>query len=448
MFNDILKFISHISFLILVSNTIQFSQIIDSTNSPSLYPFVVDSIRIIGNESTKDFIILRELTFGIGDTITEKNSYYNRERVYSLGIFNHVYFTPAIIDGKNILNIDVEESWYIYPIPFIDAKEGDLKKLSYGMDLTLKNFRGRNEEFSVAFALGYDPSLFFNYYNPSISGKKNIFVRAKLGYADISNRSPAAEKLYGESFYQKNYFLQFIIGKRFGLFHRLFFSTSYRYIETPIYVPKINASGNRIDNLFDLGFGYEYDSRDLIQFPKNGIYTNLNYTFKGLGIDNINYSVASFDFREYRNFIGSLITKWRIASRFTFGANIPYYDYSILGLDNKIRGHSSEKFEGNNYYFSSLELCYPIIEEMNIDLTFIPIIPDRLLSYRIGFYTQAFIESGAALLKGKPLTFSDFRSGYGAGITLLILPYNVLRIDFALDEYKNLETLLNLGISF
>jgi hypothetical protein len=167
-----------------------------------------------------------------------------------------------------------------------------------------------------------------------------------------------------------------------------------------------------------------------------------------LGIDNINYSVASFDFREYRNFIGSLITKWRIASRFTFGANIPYYDYSILGLDNKIRGHSSEKFEGNNYYFSSLELCYPIIEEMNIDLTFIPIIPDRLLSYRIGFYTQAFIESGAALLKGKPLTFSDFRSGYGAGITLLILPYNVLRIDFALDEYKNLETLLNLGISF
>lgn len=435
-------------FLIFILNNSQFSQTPDSISYSNIYPFVVDSIKINGNVSTEKFIILRELTFAIGDTINEQTAKYNRERIYSIGIFNHVYLIPQTVNGKNILNINVEESWYIYPIPFISAVDNDLKKISFGLYLRIKNFRGRNEELGAGFSFGYNPSFFLSYYNPNISGKENIFIRTRLSYSDIENQSPSAELLYGKQFSQKFSYVQFIIGKRIGLFHRLYLTTAFNYIETPIYIPKVNASGNRIDHRVDLGFGYEYDTRDLIQFPKNGIYTNLAYTFKGLGIDNINYGVAWFDFREYRNLFESLIAKWRIASRFALGKNVPFYDYSILGLNDRIRGYYNKKIEGNNYYFTGLEFYYPIIDELNIDLTFIPLIPDQLLSYRIGFYTQLFIESGAAQTKGKPFTFSDFNSGYGAGITLLILPHNVLRIDFALDKYRNLETIFNLGISF
>jgi hypothetical protein len=117
-------------------------------------------------------------------------------------------------------------------------------------------------------------------------------------------------------------------------------------------------------------------------------------------------------------------------------------------LEDRIRGHFNQKIEGDNYYFAGLEFYYPIIEEIHVDLKFIPIIPNRLLSYRIGFYTQIFAETGAAQKKGQPFTFSNFKSGYGAGLTLLILPYNVLRVDFALNEYKKFETILTLGISF
>ncbi len=442
------KILIQILFLILILNIKLFSQDADPIDSVKLYPFRIDSIKIEGNHTTEDFIILRELTFAVGDTINEKVSFYNRERIYSLGIFNRVNLIPSILNGKNILFIKVEESWYIYPIPFIEAKENDFKKLSFGLFLRIKNFRGRNEELNSILALGYDPTFSLSYYNPNISGRENIFLKAKLGYSNISNKSPSAEILYGKNFSQKTFFVQFIIGKRFGLFNRVFLTTAYNYIETPFYIPRVNASNNRIDNLFDLGIGYEYDTRDLSQFPKNGIYTNLNYTLKGLGIDDINYSVAWMDFREYRNLFEKLIAKWRFASRFTFGNTIPYYDYSIIGLDDKIRGHFSKKAEGNNYYYAGLEFYYPVIEELNIDLTFIPIIPNQLLKYRIGFYTQIFIETGAAQTKGKPLRFSDFSSGYGAGLTLLILPYNILRIEFALDEYKNFETILDLGISF
>ena len=448
MIKKITKVKSFLLLIVVVLSTIIFPQNVDSLGQSKLYPFVVDSISINGNEITEEFIILRELNFSICDTLTLKNSYFNRERVYSLGIFNHVNFIPTVIDNKRILNIEVEESWYIYPIPFIDAEENNLNKLSYGLFLRLKNFRGRNEDITASIAFGYDPTFHLSYYNPNIVGKENIFFRSSFGYSDISNKSPTAEFLHGNKFSHKYIFTQILVGRRFGLFNRLYFTAGYNYIETPFYQPGINASDDRIDNVLDLGIGFEYDTRDLCQFPTNGIFASLNYNLKGLGFDDINYGVGWFDFREYRKFFEKFISKWRIASRLTFGDGIPFYDLSILGANTNIRGHSNKKYEGNDYYFGSIELFYPVIEELNIDLTFIPIIPNQLLSYRVGFYTQIFAETGIAKFKNEPFGLTKFNTGYGIGVTLLVLPYQVLRFEVALDEKNNTEVIFNLGISF
>jgi len=434
--------------IVIVFSSLIFPQNTDSLSNSNLYPFIVDSITIIGNDITEEFIILRELNFSIGDTLTQQNSLYNRERVYSLGIFNHVYFVPSIIDTKRILNIVIEEGWYIYPIPLLEAKENDLNKLSYGLFLRIKNFRGRNEDLTAAFALGYDPTFYLSYYNPNIIGKENLFIRSTINYSDITNKSPSAEELYGSNFSQTQIGARLILGKRFGLFNRLYINTGYSYIETPFYIPGINASNDRIDNLVDFGIGFEHDTRDLFQFPRNGIYSSLTYSFKGLGFDDISYSVASIDFREYRKIFDGLVGKWRIASRFTFGENVPYYDYSILGAGEKIRGHYFEKYEGRDYYLASTEFYYPIIEELNIDLTFIPIIPDQLLSYRIGFFTQIFAETGLAKYKDEPFAINKFYSGYGLGLTFLLLPYQVFRVEVAFNEKFESQLILDLGVSF
>ena len=434
--------------IVIVFSSLIFPQNTDSLSNSNLYPFIVDSITIIGNDITEEFIILRELNFSIGDTLTQQNSLYNRERVYSLGIFNHVYFIPNLVEDKRILTIEIEESWYIYPVPLIEAKENDLNKLSYGMFLRIKNFRGRNEDLTAAFALGYDPTFYFSYYNPNIIGKENLFIRSTINYSDITNKSPSAEELYGSNFSQTQIGARLILGKRFGLFNRLYINTGYSYIETPFYIPGINASNDRIDNLVDLGIGFEHDTRDLFQFPRNGMYSSLTYSFKGLGFDDISYSVASIDFREYRKIFDGLVGKWRIASRFTFGENVPYYDYSILGAGEKIRGHYFEKYEGRDYYLASTEFYYPIIEELNIDLTFIPIIPDQLLSYRIGFFTQIFAETGLAKYKDEPFAINKFYSGYGLGLTFLLLPYQVFRVEVAFNEKFESQLILDLGVSF
>jgi outer membrane protein assembly factor BamA len=287
-----------------------------------------------------------------------------------------------------------------------------------------------------------------SYYNPNIIGNEHFFIRSSFSFSDVTNRSPNAEKLYGSNFSQKIIGTRLLFGKRFGLFNRLYVSSGFNYIETPFYIPGINISKNRIDNLVDLGIGFEHDTRDLIQFPKNGIFSSFIYTLKGLGLDDISYGVALINFKEYRKLFDELVGKWRVATRFTFGDDVPYYDYSILGLGERIRGHYSEKFEGRDYYFGSFELYYPIVEELHIDLTFIPIIPNELLSYRLGFYVQLFAETGVVKNKNEPLMIKNFNSGYGIGLTFLVLPYQIFRLEVAFDEKMNTELILDLGISF
>lgn len=432
----------------LLFSGISFSQIPDSIAVSKLYPFKVDSVSIKGNEQTEEFIIKRELTFNIGDTLSAEIVQYNRERIYSLGLFAHVFVYPVVTNSINILEIVVEERWYIFPIPFVTIKEKDFNKLSFGIYLKINNFRGRNEEITAVAAFGYDPAYSINYYNPNLIGKEDFFLRTGFIYSDVNNKSPSAEILYGEKFSQKFFRTHFLFGKRLALFHKLYAAAAFNYYESPHYISGINVSGERIDRFPELQFGYEFDSRDLIQFPRDGIFASASYSFKGLGINSINYNVARIDFREYRKILGNLFSKWRFSARFTNGNEIPFYDYSILGIDEKVRGYFTRKTEGNHFYFASAEFFYPIIEELNLDFDFIPIIPEQLLKFRIALYTQAFGDAGTTQYKNQPLSFNRFISGYGLGLTLLVLPYNILRIEYALDNFGNNEWLFDLGVSF
>ncbi len=413
------------------------------------YSIVIDSIKIFGNEVTEEIIILRELTFQIGDTLNPEIASFNRERIYSLDIFNEVKLKPLTVGDKNILNIELEESWYIYPIPFATLKDRDWDKISYGIALSLKNFRGRNETLRGVMAFGYDPSFSFSYLNPNLIYKEDIFLSLDFGYTTASNKSKIAENLYGESFEQKSYFGLLTLGKRFGLYHHFALTSSFNYVETPFYIQGINASNGAIDRTLMVGAFYVYDTRDLSHYPSSGIYAFLNYEIKGFGINNIDYRVADLEFREYRKFFNKLTTKWRFSIRHTAGSTIPFYDYSYLGYSERIRGyfHSNER-EGNDRFIGSVEINYPIIEETRLNLYFIPILPKSLLSYRVALISELFVDTGATRLKGEPLTIKSFDTGYGGGLSILFLPYFVMRLEIAFNERGKSEWIFDLGASF
>lgn len=419
----------------------------DSLSAGSRKSFRVDSISVTGNKTTKQEIILRELTFSPGDYITENDILFNRERIFSLSLFSNVTMDMLNEDGKNVLRIDVQESWYIWPVPFADVKDNTIKKLTYGLSVLYKNFRGMNETINATVALGYDPSFSLSYSSPWFIRKHDIYFSAGAGYSNIANKSAIAQYIYGSEFKQKYATGYLQLGKRFNLFHSGDVVVAWDYIETPAYFRNINASNERIDRVLRAGVNYFFDTRNLKQFPDSGFFAAAGFVHKGFGIKDINYSVLALDFRHYFGIWGDLTGKYRLASRSVLGTHVPLYDFSFLGNGEKIRGHYNDLKEGHHLYLGSLELKYPVIKEWDFSIK-LPLIPRSLTSYRIAVFTTAFANTGATRFKGEKLTYRSFYSGYGAGLIFLILPYNIYRLEFALDEYKNGEVLLGFGFSF
>ena len=231
------------------------------------------------------------------------------------------------------------------------------------------------------------------------------------------------------------------------MFNYLAVTGGFQYVETPKYVKGISVSGGRIDRIVTTTLSYQFDSRDLAQFPKNGTFTGVDYSLRGMGINNIDYKIFDFDFREYRGLWGDLSGKWRFFTRQLYGDNIPYFDYSYLGYGERVRGHYSDKEEGNSSYLTSLEFQYPLVRDINLDFNF-PIIPKRLQSFRVALFIQAFGDAGATRYRGADLMLKKFMVGYGVGLTVLVLPYNLARVEFALDDKGNPEWNLGIGVSF
>lgn len=407
----------------------------------------IDSIKISGNYVTKDFIIRRELTINEEDSVTEKIIDYNRERIFSLGLFTNVKLFVYRSNEKNVLIINVSESWYIYPLPFLRVQNSDLKKATYGVNLTYRNFRGRNETIRALIGFGYDPFYSLGYDNPALSYEDGLGLIFSLSYINSINKSKTAESIIGKNFTYKMYVQNFSLSKRFDQFNLAFITLGFNYIETATAKNNITASGERIDRFPFAGLSYYYDSRDLKQYSQNGLYVFTKITHNGFSINNISYNNFEIDFREYRKLFNELTGKWRINYRSTFGKMVPFYDYSYLGYYERVRGHYRDVREGKNYILTSFELSRPLVKELNISLK-LPLLPEKLTSARIGIYLTSFFDAGDTFDNYKTLALNNFYYGFGFGITFLFLPYHAIRFEYALHEFWKGEFVIASGFSF
>jgi outer membrane protein assembly factor BamA len=447
LFYQIKYFLNTTIFILLFGNIILLAVEPDSLLIRNDEIVKIDSVRIEGNETTKDFIIMRELTFHTGDSVSGKTLRFNRERVFSLRLFNQVEFKLEKAADINILVIQLTESWYLYPLPLFRLRDGDFKKSTYGINLSYRNFRGRNESLRAAIGFGYDPFYTFNFENPAISFNDGIGLSFAFAYVNSTNKSENAKAIIGEDFTNKMFFQSISISKRFNQFNIGFFTIGFNYIETPYTRSGITASGNNIDRVPFAGLSYIYDSRDLKQFSETGLFTFASFTHFGFSINDISYNQFSIDFREYRKLIDDIAAKWRVKYKTAFGNVVPYYDYAYLGYFDNVRGHLHDLREGKSFILTSLELSHPIVREWNFHVK-LPFLPEKLTSARIAIHLTSFFDTGDAFDRNDKLAIKNFYYGYGFGITILFLPYNAIRFEYAVNENGKGEFVIGSGFSF
>lgn len=407
----------------------------------------VDSIFIKGNETTEDYIILRELTFSEGDVIDSISFRFNQERVFSLGLFSKVDFVLVNKNEQHHIIIDVIESWYLFPYPFITLREKSLKKANYGLSLLYRNFRGRNETLRATAGIGYDKFFSIYYDNPSLFYKDDIGILFSLNKLKWNNRSVLAEQIAQQDFYYDLFSTWISFYKRINQFNTAAVTGGFTYLEASVKTPGITLSGTNIDRVIAAGTSYSLDTRGLKQYSENGIYAGVQLMNYGFGINNINYRLFDYDLRVYKNIYHSLITKARVAGRSLYGKNIPLHDRSFLGYDYFVRGYSNIIREGDNVIISSLEFSYPIIKDFFFSLD-LPLIPKNLTSADFSVYISTFIDAGSVFEKHKFIPVSGYYYGYGLGITILAMPYNAIRFEFAMNQNGKGEFLIGSGFSF
>ncbi|NPV10245.1 MAG: BamA/TamA family outer membrane protein [Ignavibacteria bacterium] len=408
---------------------------------------LIDEIRIIGNNKTKPDIILRELTFSTNSRVSYADLKFNESRVFSLGIFSDVEFVLSKEENKNVLLILVQESWYIWPLPFIDIADRDWKKLTYGLHLNIQNLTGRNENLTAGFSLGYDPKFYLRYFNPIINKQHNLLLQVQTLIQRRQNRSIEAIKVFNNQNYDERYFLfDFLVGKRFNQFNTVAGSFSFEYLEAEEYLPLRTVSPTGIDRFLSLQFSYSFDTRDFTAYPKKGTNINLVYRKVGLTESDVDFNIFNLQLKQIQQVICPIIY-YRNYTRVLAGPILPYYANSFIGYSERLRGHFSQTYESNSIIFNTFEFRFPLLEKYFLKLQ-LPVIPEELLTYTLSLDIHTFYDNVLMFNKNDNLAKKKLMNGFGFGFSFLVLPYRSINLELAWNEKFQPEIIFDLNFPF
>ncbi|MBR9974647.1 MAG: BamA/TamA family outer membrane protein [Bacteroidetes bacterium] len=407
---------------------------------------VVTGFAVFGNEVTKPEIIVRELSLQVGDTIDVEEIEYSKSRIYSLGLFNRVEISWPPLDST-ILLIEVDERWFLYPVPIIGIIDRDWNKWNFGLGVKHENLRGRNEKLFAGGAFGFNPWASLSYRNPWVFGKGHnaLFTETSFGYSSIENKSSSARG-EGPNFREIHYAFFQTLGKRFNAYHSAWISAGFSYIGVTENRTGRTISPTGIDRYITLNLGAKHDTRNLAEYPTSGLYGTAAIVKKGFGLGDVDMAAYVVDLRAYQPITGELSLALRAFTGLSSGPAIPNYSHFYFGFSERTRGHFDEEREGENILGTFVELRIPIVPRMYLHVPEVPI--KQFRTWKLGLYAALFFDAGTVWNKHERPFASPMPYGYGAGLHFL-LPYGtVFRVDRAFDESGRGEWVLDVGASF
>lgn len=219
-------------------------------------PPIVSSIEFKGHKITQDYIIEREIHHQLDIPLDSALADQDKDRLLNLGIFADVSWNIIPLEDLTIIlqyNL-IESSLRILPAasPAYEEEYG----WSFGGMLMIRNFRGKNENLTLAGSTGARKSYFLAFNNPWIIGD-HVSLRFMAGQSNTNHPFLDYE--------QNTVTSEIIFGRYFGYRHKanigfeLERKTFSGSIDTLEYL-SINPLGS-----------YSFDTRDVYRDPSKGI---------------------------------------------------------------------------------------------------------------------------------------------------------------------------------
>ncbi|HVM87205.1 MAG TPA: POTRA domain-containing protein [Puia sp.] len=278
-------------------------------------PFIIGNIYINGNKKTKTYIILRELTFKKGDTI----SLPELVKAFELGhdrLINTLLFTNVIVSLKGFrgyivdVQIDVIERWYIIPVPYFHPVDRNLtvwqehnyslNRVNYGLKYTQNNFSGRNDNMVLWLITGYSRQAEIAYDQPYADASLKNGFGFTIIY--IANKEFDAMTKNNQQYFINADTLGFA-GKYLSEEFRLSLRYYYRPALTTRHTIRLNFDQLKIDTAVryfnphylnnnkkqvfypELSYQMDYTNVDYIAYPLKGVAASAVILKKGINAD-------------------------------------------------------------------------------------------------------------------------------------------------------------------
>ncbi|MGF1533209.1 MAG: BamA/TamA family outer membrane protein [Bernardetiaceae bacterium] len=339
----------------------------------------VREIFIECHHKTREQIIRRELALRAGSRIAraaiaetlerENNKLFNTDLFVSTDIL-YQENTPGQID----LIISLEEQWYLWAVPILEIadqnfnvwwtqRDRSLDRLEYGINFKQKNFRGRNENLTLHFQLGFTRKLVLDYQIPYISRRQRTGLGFNVTYTE--NTSAA---------YQTNdHFLDFIdtdevirrrfnfavfASKRFNFYASHHFRWVYSYNFIADTLARANADyfleGRTEQRYFGLSYEFVHDLRDRAPYPLKGHLFRGSVEQLGFGIFNdVNLLTLNAYLAFYHRLAPRIYLANGLATKVSLPERQPYFQRQGLGYRERfVRGYDLFVIDGQRYALS------------------------------------------------------------------------------------------------
>jgi outer membrane protein insertion porin family len=385
------------------------------TTLDALAPYagrVVQAIELQGQQTTRDYVIRREIETAVGQPLRVATVDEDLLRLDNLSIFAEVHVEAEAVGEEVRLVYHVKEMppW----IPWVGFSYTEQDGFSAGPKLSALNLWGRAISLGGRAYFGGARQLSARLTWPWIKANHLSFdfYGARLSRTDTLN-----------DFKETSYEFTPSVGTYFGKHGRLSGKFSLFRMESDVDGKTLDPDNG--DVLPRLGASIGWDTRDSWRFPRAGWQNELELWYTG---GNGNFLTMNLDLRRWLRVGKSqrvMLSSLTSLQTGTVGVDVPQYLIYRLGGANSIRGYSIDELGrtlyGKNQMLGTIEYSVNVVKLQRWDIW--------KFALRMGLDLAAFSDLGIAWSDSSEFSAKRARGGTGVGVRLLVPGSEMVRFD-------------------
>lgn len=385
---------------------------------------IIESVKVVGNDKTKDYVILRELKFKTGEVYDDKKITRSLQKIQNLGFFSEIRprCEPGTAPGKVDFIVEVKEQ----KTGTITIGGGYSSANGFVgiFEIAQKNWRGKGQTLNARLEFGGTRTYEFGFVEPWFRNK-----RLSLGGNVYNTRTT-------QKFYQPNKPVTDYTESRKG-FNLSLGKPFSEIVEGSLTFRDENVSltdANDIQNVLNQNYIREghyqtlsaylgRDTRDNVFNPRRGTFNAINLDSTGgflVGPDS--FAKQRLTLRKYQ----AVNSRGVIAGRLTGGTinltsgTLPLYEEYGVGGVYTIRGYEWREFIGKKMMVGNVEYRHKLHKNFEGYL----------------FYDFGDAWDSDSLLSTNTASEYKLKKGYGVGFNF-ITPIGPIRIDYGKGEDRS-----------